>query len=103
MKPSRRTGIVNDPRFAGHCMGPDQPECQQRLDILCTMLEGAGLRNVFQEITPRRAEKKELLRVHSTDYIQRLEETEGKETRVDLPLVPIASTSAFNIPNAENS
>jgi len=80
MKPSRRTGIVNDPRFAGHCMGPDQPECQQRLDILCTMLEEAGLRNVFQEITPRRAEKKELLRVHSTDYIQRLEETEGKET-----------------------
>jgi acetoin utilization deacetylase AcuC-like enzyme len=79
MKPSRRTGIVNDPRFAGHCMGPDQPECQQRLDILCAMLDEPDLRNVFQKIMPRRAAKKELLRVHSQKYIDRLEETEGKD------------------------
>jgi acetoin utilization deacetylase AcuC-like enzyme len=78
MNPERRTGIVNDKRYAGHCMGPEQPECQQRLEVLCTIPDEPGLLGAFQEISPRKADKEALLRVHSPDYIQRLEASEGK-------------------------
>ena len=43
------------------------------------MLREPGMQGYFQEITPRRAEKEELLVVHSAKYIRRLEDTEGRE------------------------
>jgi acetoin utilization deacetylase AcuC-like enzyme len=80
MNPTRRTGIVTDPRYAGHCMGEDQPECPQRLAVLYAMLDEPDLRDRFQEIVPGRAAREDLLRVHSPDYIRRLEATQGEDS-----------------------
>ncbi len=84
MKAKRRTGIVTDPRYKGHCMGPDQPECPERLAVLEDMLTEPDLQGVVHLITPRRAEPEELLRVHAPDYIRSLAATAGKdETYLD--------------------
>jgi acetoin utilization deacetylase AcuC-like enzyme len=80
MKPQRRTGIVNDPRFAGHCMGPDQPECQQRLEVLRALFDEPDLRGIYHDIVPRSASKNEILRVHSLKHFQRMQATEGKNS-----------------------
>ena len=74
----KRTGILKDPRYVGHCMGPDEPECPERLDVLYALLQEPELDGCFQDISPRKAEKEELERVHSEAYIQRLEATSGR-------------------------
>jgi len=71
----RRTGIVTDARCAGHCMGLDEPECPERLDVLQTMLREPALQGLFFDIPARMAEKEELERVHAPEYIRRLEAT----------------------------
>jgi acetoin utilization deacetylase AcuC-like enzyme len=77
MPEKKKTGIVRDPRYAGHCMGPGQPECPERLEVLYAMLDEPGLQGHFQDITPRSALTEELLQVHSADHIRRLETTAG--------------------------
>jgi acetoin utilization deacetylase AcuC-like enzyme len=71
----KRTGILKDPRYAGHCMGPDEPECPERLDVLNALLLEPDLEGCFTDISPRMADKDELARVHSADYIRRLDAT----------------------------
>ena len=78
MKPLHRTGIVRDPRYAGHCTAPDQPECQQRLDAVCDMLDGHVLKDALQQITPQPVSRQALLRVHSGAHIRRMENTKGR-------------------------
>ena len=75
---NRRTGILKDPRYTGHCMGPDELECPERLDVLYALLQDPDLSGCFMDISPRMAEKDELQRVHSADYISRLEATSGR-------------------------
>ncbi|WP_319407853.1 histone deacetylase [uncultured Desulfosarcina sp.] len=75
----KRTGIVIDPRYAGHCMGPDEPECPERLDVLYALLEEPELSGCFQNISPCLIARDDLARVHSEDYINRLESTSGKQ------------------------
>jgi acetoin utilization deacetylase AcuC-like enzyme len=76
--PTKRTGIVQDPRYANHCVDPGHPECPERLAVLYAMLQEPGMQGYFQGITPRNVEKEALLRVHSQEYVQCLEATEGK-------------------------
>jgi acetoin utilization deacetylase AcuC-like enzyme len=61
-------------------MERDHPECPARLEVIYAMLEETELLGSFTEITPRMAEKDELLPVHSPDHIRRLQATEGKES-----------------------
>lgn len=75
---ARKTGIVLDRRYADHCMEPDHPECPDRLEVLHSMVRAPDMREHFSVIEPRKAQKEELLTVHSPDYIQGLAETEGK-------------------------
>ena len=75
----KRTGIVIDPRYAGHCMGPDEPECPERLDVLYALLEEPELSGCFQNISPSLIAREDLARVHSENYINRLESTSGKQ------------------------
>ncbi len=75
--PAKRTGIVHHPRYTDHCVGPGHPECPGRLAVLYTMLEEPGMRGYFKDITPRNAEKEELLQVHSQKYVRSLEATQG--------------------------
>jgi len=78
MGATKRTGIVRDPRYADHCPGPDCPECSDRVTVLYAMLQEPDMRGNFQDITPRPAEKEELLMVHSPEYIQCMEGTRGR-------------------------
>ncbi|MEE4113134.1 MAG: histone deacetylase, partial [Desulfobacteraceae bacterium] len=78
-RPARkRTGILKDPRYAGHCMGPGEPECPERLYVLYALLQEPELSGCLVDILPRMAQKDELQRVHSPDYISRLEATSGR-------------------------
>jgi acetoin utilization deacetylase AcuC-like enzyme len=78
MSATKRTGIVQDPRYADHCTDPFNPECSDRVTVLYTMLQEPDMRGNFQDITPRPAEKEELLQVHSPKHVQRLEDTQGR-------------------------
>ena len=78
MSAAKRTGVVQDPRYADHCPGPDHAECPERQTVLNDLLNESDMVGHFQPITPRQAEKEDLLRVHSPKYVQRLEETRGK-------------------------
>jgi acetoin utilization deacetylase AcuC-like enzyme len=80
MNARRRTGIVKDPRYAGHCMENGHPECPERLAAIYAMLAELESHKLFTEITPRRALQEELLLVHSASHIRRLEATEGKRS-----------------------
>lgn len=93
MKPQKRTGIVIDPRYADHCMGPNQLECPERLEAVGSVLDDPELRGRLHEVVPRKAEKNELLRVHSADYILKLEDTAGKPS---VYLDPDTSTSPLS-------
>jgi len=74
----KRTGIVQDPRYADHCMGPDEPECPARLDVLYALLREPGLHGRFCDIAPQTVPKDVLQQVHAPDYIRRLEATAGQ-------------------------
>jgi len=74
----KRTGIVVDPRYAGHCMGPGVPERPERLGVLIDLLEEPGFKDAFEMITPVMIDREDLARVHSAAYIRRLEATTGK-------------------------
>ncbi|UCD80044.1 MAG: histone deacetylase [Desulfobacterales bacterium] len=78
MSAAKKTGVIQDPRYADHCTGAANPECSDRVAVLYDMLQESDMRGNFQDITPRPAEKEELLQVHSPEYIQRLEDTQGQ-------------------------
>ncbi|MBN2059499.1 MAG: histone deacetylase [Deltaproteobacteria bacterium] len=74
-----RTGILKDDRFMEHNMGPYHPESPKRLEAIYAMLEDPDIRNKFHTVPARFAERHELLWIHSASYIDRLEDTRGKE------------------------
>ncbi len=61
-------------------MGPDEPECPARLEVLYDMLRELEASGRFRDIAPRTARQEELQRVHAPDYIRRLEATAGRES-----------------------
>lgn len=73
-----KTGIVKDERYMDHQMGSHHPESPQRLEAIYAMLEGQDMKGHFVEVPVRRAERDELLLVHSPDYVNRLAGTKGK-------------------------
>jgi len=73
------TGIVKDERYMNHVMGGYHPESPQRLEVIYAMLEDPDMVGNFKEVPVRRAEKEELLLVHSRDYVDKIAATEGKE------------------------
>ena len=75
---ARKTGIVLDRRYADHCTGPGHPECPERLEVLDSMVQEPDMRKHLSVIQPRKAEREELVTVHSPAYIQSLEATQDK-------------------------
>jgi acetoin utilization deacetylase AcuC-like enzyme len=73
-----KTGIVKDERYMQHQMGAHHPESPERLKTIYAMLEEPDMRGRFVEVPVRRAERDELLLVHSPDYVGLLAATEGK-------------------------
>ncbi|UCF56737.1 MAG: histone deacetylase [Deltaproteobacteria bacterium] len=74
-----KTGIVQDERYMNHHMGAYHPESPGRLEVIYAMLEDPDMQGHFKEVPVRRAEREELLLVHSPDYVERLTATEGKK------------------------
>ena len=72
-----KTGIVRDMRYLDHVMGAYHPESPQRLMAIYEMLESPDIKGNFQDIRARMAEREELLMIHSPDYIDILEATDG--------------------------
>jgi acetoin utilization deacetylase AcuC-like enzyme len=78
-KDMAKTGIVRDERYMNHQMGAYHPESPRRLEVIYTMLEDADMQGNYTNVPVRRAEREELLWIHSPDYVERLASTEGKE------------------------
>ena len=50
INPPKRTGIVQDQRYADHCTDPDHPECSDRLEVLSSMVQAPDMRKHFTVI-----------------------------------------------------
>ena len=74
----RKTGIAQDKRYMSHQAGPFHPESPQRLEAIYAMLEEPDMAGCFQKTPIRRAERDELLLIHSPEYVDMVAATEGK-------------------------
>jgi acetoin utilization deacetylase AcuC-like enzyme len=85
-----KTGIVKDRRYMDHNMGHFHVETPQRLEAIYRMIDEKILFSL-NKIEPRPATKDELARIHTRDYIDRIESTAGKDL---VQLDPDTSTSS---------
>lgn len=75
MKPA---GIVIDSRYLLHRTADGHPESHRRLQAVYAMLESSEIRRRLVMIPPRKADTRELLRVHAPEHLQRIAATAGK-------------------------
>ncbi|MDY6972021.1 MAG: histone deacetylase [Thermodesulfobacteriota bacterium] len=75
----RKTGIVRDNRYMDHRPGMGHPESHRRLEVVYAMLEESGMKDRFQEVPVRRASEDELLLVHSSEYVDMVSATDGRD------------------------
>jgi acetoin utilization deacetylase AcuC-like enzyme len=73
------TGLVYDERFLLHRAPYDHPEHPGRLSAIWNRLEADWLVARCRRITPRDATREELLAVHTSDHIDRVESTARRE------------------------
>ncbi|MGB9499383.1 MAG: histone deacetylase [Dissulfuribacterales bacterium] len=85
-----KTGIVKDNRYLEHRTGDFHPETHKRLKVIYEMLEEADMAGKFVEVPVRRAERDELLMIHSGRYVDLVAATDGKS---HCSLDPDTSTS----------
>ncbi len=88
MKP---VAVVRDPLCLGHSNGPGHPESPERLQAIERMLSDFPLRGRLAHLPARDASFEELARVHTPEYIRRIEATRGLPFSV---LDPDTSASA---------
>ena len=74
-----RTGLVYDERFLLHRAPYDHPENPGRLSAIWNRLEEDGLVPRCRRIAARDATREELLAVHTSDHIDRVEATARRE------------------------
>lgn len=86
-----KTGIVRDERYMNHRPGRFHPESHKRLKVIYNMLNDPDMAGRFIDVPVRRAEREELLLIHSPGYVDMVADTEGKASR---SLDPDTSTSA---------
>lgn len=68
-----RTGVVLDDVFKRHDTGPGHPERPGRIDAIRVALERRGLADRLERIEVKRADMERVVRVHSAQYVMRLE------------------------------
>ena len=73
-----RTGIVVEPLFLEHDMGPHHPESPQRLASILAMLAEPSMDGRFARIPARDATAKELAWIHTRGYVEEVARTKGK-------------------------
>ncbi len=72
-----KIGIVKDPIYIEHDPGSYHPESPQRLVSVYNMLQGKDMENLFEEISPRKAQREEIELIHKSSYFDRVAATEG--------------------------
>jgi acetoin utilization deacetylase AcuC-like enzyme len=83
--------VVRDPLCLGHANVPGHPESPERLRAIERLLAAFPLRTRLACLPARDASFEELARVHTPEYIRRIEATRGRELTV---LDPDTSASA---------
>ena len=73
------TGLVYDERFLLHRAPYDHPEHPGRLSAIWNRLEGDGLAARCRRVPARDATREELLAVHTSEHIDRVEATARRE------------------------
>lgn len=76
--------IVSHPLCARHDAGPDHPESARRLDEISNQLIASGLDFVARHYEAPAAERPELERVHTSDYLDRLTKLSPVSGHVDV-------------------
>jgi len=74
-----KTGILRDDSFLDHDMGAYHPESPQRLEAIYDMLEEPEMKGIFTEIPSRKAGREELELIHSSEYIDLIASSDGKD------------------------
>jgi acetoin utilization deacetylase AcuC-like enzyme len=72
-----KIGIVKDPIYIEHDPGSYHPESPQRLVSVYNMLQGKDMENLFEEISPRKAQREEIELIHKSSYFDRVAATGG--------------------------
>jgi len=75
-----KTGILMDKSYIDHDMGAYHPESPRRLEAIYEMLEETDMKGLFTEIPARKAKKEELELIHSSEYIDLIASSEGKDS-----------------------
>ncbi len=89
----QRTIVVTDSQCLLHRNGQGHPERPERLEAILTMLSDYEHKEQLEYIPARNAHHEELLRVHTAEHIQRINETARQSfTRLD----PDTSTNAYS-------
>ena len=83
------TGIVRDPIYIEHEMGPYHPESPERLISLYAMLDEPDMAGRLTPVPIREGTKEEICWVHNESYYERIKSTRGTHTVLD----PDTSTS----------
>ena len=77
-------GIVTDQLFRRHDNGPGHPESPQRLDAVERGILSFTNDHPFLEIQAKRASMSDIALIHDIEYIEMLEQTQGRErTTID--------------------
>ena len=74
----RKTGIVKDDKYLDHDPGSFHPESPKRLESIYAMLNEEGMADFFEWVVAQPCNREDLLRVHSSDYVDRVAATAGK-------------------------
>jgi len=75
----KKTGIVRDRKYMEHWMGEYHPESPMRLEAIYAMLDEPEMAVGFAEVPARKADKMDIMLVHSPGYVERIESTAGVE------------------------
>jgi acetoin utilization deacetylase AcuC-like enzyme len=84
------TGFVKDRRYMDHHMGHFHVETPQRLEVIYRMID-EKISFSLEKIEPRPATEDEITLIHTTEYVNMVKSTAGKE---HVQLDPDTSTSA---------
>jgi acetoin utilization deacetylase AcuC-like enzyme len=74
-----KIGIVRDLRYLDHRTPEGHPECRRRLEALYEMIDGLEPVNGLINLSPRPAEREEILTVHAPEYLDSVAATAGLE------------------------
>ncbi len=87
-------GILLDERFKRHVTDGGHPERPERIDAVAEALERAGLRASAERIEPELLSEREILTLHTREYLRRLESACARGLpHIDVPDCPICPES----------